>query len=79
MRREGYIVKVLLCINFQGLCVGTEKMYIKRVQFIKENRKKKMFSIGNTKRARAPKSLTLCSVTEYNNAKEREIFFKTLK
>lgn len=39
---EKVLVKVLLCINFQGLCMGNEKIYIKRAQFIKkDNRKKK--------------------------------------
>lgn len=49
---EKFTAKVLLCTNFQGLFVGIEKNYIKIVQFIMEdNRKrKKVLSIGNTKK-----------------------------
>lgn len=38
-----------------------------------------MLSIGNTKRSRARKSLTLCSVIEYNNEKEKENILYNLK
>lgn len=38
-----------------------------------------MFFIGNIKRVRVFKFLILCLVIEYNNVKEREIFFKILK
>lgn len=57
---EKVIVKTLPSINFQGLCVGTEKNKIKSVRFIKQDeRKRENCFLQEIKKVTVPKFLAL--------------------